>query len=509
MSSTTTYGRARVRQACAGRPRAGRRRRPSRRRSSGVGDVPGARRRRRTGRAGPDAQGRHRPGRRDGAPLEPGTTRSRCGARRTGDRPLPRAIVEGARGLVQRRRLRHRRRQLDRRDRRAASATISVWQAGPGAHRPLPARHRHRRRADTVDDLARALAPRPARTPHRGRSPSTATADSPSRSPSRPTATAPPARTPGYYAVARRADGYSTQVQDHHRRGQPPVGPRRRRHPSSSWSPPTPASRTSSPRTCWPSRTPSRSGRPGPDAPSPASTATLDGHLAASLATVTDAGGTAPAVSSWVRLPRTRCWRAGSVTGYGDTTVHYTLEPGVGIWQPVPPGRGHARPVAGVSAAGWCCRRPIHGGRAGPGHLPALRRRLRRGQDPRRHRRLGHRTHPGPDGHGAVLQRQLRDDGRRRRRSATSRPAAEDLSLRRHVAAVRPDPRGDDRQRDPGVAAQARRRLLAPRRGRRRRRGRWQSRDRATLRVGTAADHPALLRLRQRARVADRHQRSR
>jgi hypothetical protein len=68
----------------------------------------------------------------------------------------------------------------------------------------------------------------------------------------------------------------------------------------------------------------------------PGSTATLDGHLATSLAAVTNAqarhrGEEAGAAAADEMLAS----RVGD--GYGDLTIHYTLPPRIGIWQPVPP----------------------------------------------------------------------------------------------------------------------------------------------------------------------------
>lgn len=89
-----------------------------------------------------------------------------------------------------------------------------------------------------------------------------------------------------------------------------------------------------------------------------ASTATLDGHLAASLATVTDPeeqarGELVGAAAADEMLAS----RAGD--RYGDTTVHYTLEPGVGIWQPVPPAEDMLVPWLG-SVRPMVLQRPIH-----------------------------------------------------------------------------------------------------------------------------------------------------
>ncbi len=68
----------------------------------------------------------------------------------------------------------------------------------------------------------------------------------------------------------------------------------------------------------------------------PGSAATLDGYLATSLAAVTNAearhrGEMAGAAAADEMLVS----RVGD--GYGDMTIHYTLPPGIGIWQPVPP----------------------------------------------------------------------------------------------------------------------------------------------------------------------------
>jgi hypothetical protein len=68
----------------------------------------------------------------------------------------------------------------------------------------------------------------------------------------------------------------------------------------------------------------------------PAAQPTLDGQLAATLAAVPDG----PAQDTGVLIGQTAAAemiarRAGD--GYGDTSIHYTLPPGVGIWQPTPP----------------------------------------------------------------------------------------------------------------------------------------------------------------------------
>ena len=68
----------------------------------------------------------------------------------------------------------------------------------------------------------------------------------------------------------------------------------------------------------------------------PAATAALDTQLTASLATVPD--GTAEERGAYIGA-KVAAWliedRADD--GYGDTSVHYTLPPAVGIWQPTPP----------------------------------------------------------------------------------------------------------------------------------------------------------------------------
>ncbi len=68
----------------------------------------------------------------------------------------------------------------------------------------------------------------------------------------------------------------------------------------------------------------------------PGSAATLDGHLATSLAAVSDPvarhrGELAGAAAADDMLAS----RVGD--GYGDPNIHYTLPPGIGIWQPMPP----------------------------------------------------------------------------------------------------------------------------------------------------------------------------
>jgi len=68
----------------------------------------------------------------------------------------------------------------------------------------------------------------------------------------------------------------------------------------------------------------------------PGSSGTLDGHLATSLASVSDPvarhrGEAAGAAAAHEMLAS----RVGD--GYGDDTIHYTLPPAIGIWQPVPP----------------------------------------------------------------------------------------------------------------------------------------------------------------------------
>ncbi len=68
----------------------------------------------------------------------------------------------------------------------------------------------------------------------------------------------------------------------------------------------------------------------------PASAATLDGHLATSLASVSDAvarhrGQLAGAAAATEMLAS----RVGD--GYGDDTIHYAMPPGIGVWQPMPP----------------------------------------------------------------------------------------------------------------------------------------------------------------------------
>jgi hypothetical protein len=68
----------------------------------------------------------------------------------------------------------------------------------------------------------------------------------------------------------------------------------------------------------------------------PASAATLDTHLATSLASVSDPvarerGSDVGEAAAAAMLAS----REGD--GYGDPSIHYTLTPGIGIWQPVPP----------------------------------------------------------------------------------------------------------------------------------------------------------------------------
>ena len=102
-------------------------------------------------------------------------------------------------------------------------------------------------------------------------------------------------------------------------------------------------------------------------------------------------------------------------TACNDPIVHYTLPPGIGIWQPNPgttdmvaPGSGSLRRLM-VDAALVRIDGPD------PLEQRGVRRRLQPGEAhrPRRTLPLTDRTRGG-DRHGAVLQRELRDDGRRR-----------------------------------------------------------------------------------------------
>ncbi|KGN30998.1 hypothetical protein N802_05180 [Knoellia sinensis KCTC 19936] len=68
----------------------------------------------------------------------------------------------------------------------------------------------------------------------------------------------------------------------------------------------------------------------------PAQKGTLDARLATSLASVGDAdekarGSFLGAASASLMLAS----RVGD--GFGDTSIHYTLPPGIGVWQPIPP----------------------------------------------------------------------------------------------------------------------------------------------------------------------------
>lgn len=68
----------------------------------------------------------------------------------------------------------------------------------------------------------------------------------------------------------------------------------------------------------------------------PASAATLDAHLATSLAAVTDpeerARGELLGAAAALEMLASRVG-----DGYGDPDIHYTLPPAIGIWQPTPP----------------------------------------------------------------------------------------------------------------------------------------------------------------------------
>ena len=68
----------------------------------------------------------------------------------------------------------------------------------------------------------------------------------------------------------------------------------------------------------------------------PTSAATLDAHLATSLASVTDADERATGESIGAAAA-SEMLASRLDDGYGDASIHYTLPPAVGIWQPVPP----------------------------------------------------------------------------------------------------------------------------------------------------------------------------
>ena len=68
----------------------------------------------------------------------------------------------------------------------------------------------------------------------------------------------------------------------------------------------------------------------------PGAAAMLDDRLAATLATVED--GAAEDTGAWIgQRAAARMIRSRSGDGYADPTIHYTLPPGVGVWQPAPP----------------------------------------------------------------------------------------------------------------------------------------------------------------------------
>ena len=146
--------------------------------------------------------------------------------------------------------------------------------------------------------------------------------------------------------------------------------------------------------------------------------------------------------------------------GYGDTTIHYTLPPAIGTWQPVPP----ATDMLGA----WI------------GSMdPLVVRRLAKVDGPDKLtsddyatdynevKLLGSATStvrtPGADRHLAVLQRQCGHHARRRARplprGQPGEPGGHRLDVRGHA-------RGHDGLADQVLAAQARRRLLASGRGR-------------------------------------------
>ena len=82
----------------------------------------------------------------------------------------------------------------------------------------------------------------------------------------------------------------------------------------------------------------------------PAAEPALDTQLATSLAAVPDGRSQARGERIGACGRRPDDPRAGSDDGYGDPTIHYTLAPAPGIWQPVPPATDMTVPWLGSLA---------------------------------------------------------------------------------------------------------------------------------------------------------------
>jgi hypothetical protein len=90
----------------------------------------------------------------------------------------------------------------------------------------------------------------------------------------------------------------------------------------------------------------------------PTAQATLDAQLATSLATVPDGASEERGVRVGIRAAA-RIIERRSGDGYGDPTVHYTLPPGPGVWQPTAPATDMLVPWLG-SLRPLVVHHPVH-----------------------------------------------------------------------------------------------------------------------------------------------------